>query len=62
MKNPKKQKNLKIEAWAIVNPYGDFWSNKMFESEKSAKNYFNDFWGPIKFKGFKIIKVIIQEK
>lgn len=38
-------------GWAIVNPWGEFWSTEVFDSEDSARIHFNKFWQSPGFKG-----------
>lgn len=37
-------KGAKGEAWGILNPYGDLWTHKTFESETAALEYVRAWW------------------
>ena len=36
-----------VKAFGILNAYGEFWTNRTFDTELEAENYMNDFWGSI---------------
>lgn len=51
-------------GFAIVNPWGEFWSTDVFGSESDAKIHFNNFWSSPGFKGnaarwedYRVVKV-----
>jgi len=44
----KKPKSASRDGFGILNPYGDFWSPHLFDSEEEAKAYFYRFWRGVK--------------
>lgn len=32
------------EAWGIMNPYGDIWTTRTFETKADAVQHVKDFW------------------
>lgn len=52
MKKRVKRAASRIETgFAIINPWGDFWSPHLFDSPESAERHFNQFWQSPGFKG-----------
>ena len=44
-KKHKRAKPAYRDGFGIVDPYGQFWSTGIFETEEAARDMFNRFWG-----------------
>jgi hypothetical protein len=40
-------KGTKGEAWGILNPYGDIWTTRTFETEQDARDHVAAFWSDL---------------
>lgn len=40
----KKPKPATGEAWGILNPYGDLWTRKTFDTEEAARQHVRAWW------------------